>query len=233
MQSYNLSHNEWLANLFKSGLPLLELPNDFPRAIHQMLMSPFLMLSSLMLELSAWSINLGQASAELMYLSSLCQVHRLWLVHKCLSQAVVQMANPGLDPVHASKFHMANMLQRSHLLTNADTPPRTPHPASCPIDFHIRAEGSQIRDNMALNQSDPDHVNIIVDQLQILVDHHLVNDQGRAVEVFDSLGNICLELLAESAGVGVMIGSGEPLPESSDNGSDHDETFAFGNNGSD
>ena len=64
-------------------------------------------------------------------------------------------------------------------------------------------------------------------------DHHLVDDQGRAVEVFNSLGNIRLELLAESAGVGVMIGSGELSPESSDNGLDHDETFAFGNNGSD
>ena len=169
-QSYNLSHNEWLANLFKSGLPLPELPDDSPRVIHQMLMSPFLTSSSSMLELSAWSINLGQASAELMYLSLLCRVRRLRLVHECLSQAVEQMANLGLDPVHTSKFHMANMLQQSHLLTNTNTPPRTPHPASCPIDFHVRAEGSQIRDNMALDRSDPDHVNIIADQLQILAD---------------------------------------------------------------
>ena len=86
---------------------------------------------------------------------------------------------------------------------------------------------------MALNQSNPDHINIIMDQLWILVDHCLVNDQGRTVEVYDSLGNIHPELLAESAGVGVMIGSGEPSPESSDNGLDHGETFTFGNNGSD
>ena len=64
-----------------------------------------------MLELSAWSINLGQALLELMFLSLLCQVCCLWLTHECVNQAVVQMANPGLDPVHAAKFHVANMLQ--------------------------------------------------------------------------------------------------------------------------
>ena len=51
------------------------------------------------------------------------------------------------------------------------------------------------------------------------------------VEVFDMLGNIHLELLVESVGVGIMIGSGEPSPKSSDNGLDHGESFAFGNNG--
>ena len=37
----------------------------------------------------------------------------------------------------------------------------------------------------------------------------------------------------ESVGVGVMIGSGEPSPESSINRSDQGETFTFGNSGSD
>ena len=32
-QSCNLSHDEWLANLFSSGLPSPELPADFPLAI--------------------------------------------------------------------------------------------------------------------------------------------------------------------------------------------------------
>ena len=99
------------------------------------------------------------ATAELMYLSLLCRVHHLQLIHECLSQAVVQMANPGLDPVHAGEFHMANMLQQSHLLTNTATPPCTPHPTSCPINFHIGAAGSQIRDNMVLDRSNPDHIN--------------------------------------------------------------------------
>ena len=53
------------------------------------------------------------------------------------------------------------------------------------------------------------------------------------MEVFDLLGNVCLELLAESVGVGVMLGSGELSPESSVHGSDQGETFAFDNNGSD
>ena len=232
-QSYNLSHNKWLANLFKSGLPSPELPTNFPRAIRQMLMSPFPTLLSPMLELSAWSVNLGKVSVELMHLLSLCQVHCLQLVHKCLSRAVVQMANPGLDPVCTSKFHVANMLQQSRLLTNADTPPCTPHPVPCLINFRVRATGSQIGDNMALDRSDPDHVNSVADQLQTLVDHRLINDQGREVEVFNSMGNVHLELLVESVGVGVVIGSGEPSPESSANGSDQGETFTFGNNGLD
>ena len=53
------------------------------------------------------------------------------------------------------------------------------------------------------------------------------------VEVFDSLRNVCPELLAESLGVGIVVGSEEPSPESSHNGLDHGETSAFGNNGSD
>ena len=63
--------------------------------------------------------------------------------------------------------------------------------------------------------------------------HELVDERGRVVEVFDSLGNVHLELLAENVGIGIMIGSGEPSPESNDNRSDCGETFAFGNNGSD
>ena len=76
-QSSNLSHDKWLANLFSSGLPSPELPINFPLAIRRVLMSPFLTSSSSMLELSGWSIDLGQASLELMFLSSLCWVHRL------------------------------------------------------------------------------------------------------------------------------------------------------------
>ena len=61
----------------------------------------------------------------------------------------------------------------------------------------------------------------------------MIDDQGREVEVFNSLGNVHPELLAESVGVGIVLGSGEPLPESSVHGSDQGETFTFGNNGSD
>ena len=53
------------------------------------------------------------------------------------------------------------------------------------------------------------------------------------MEVFDSLGNVCPELLAGSLGVGVAIGSGELLPKSSVHGSDQGESFAFGNDGLD
>ena len=72
-----------------------------------------------------------------------------------------------------------------------------------------------------------------MDQLQTPVDHWLIDDQGREVEVFDSLGNVRPELLAESVGVGIMLGSREPSPESSVHGSDQGETFIFGNDGSD
>ena len=53
------------------------------------------------------------------------------------------------------------------------------------------------------------------------------------MEVFDSLGNVHPELLAESVGVGVVLGSGELSPESSVHGLDQGETFAFGNDGLD
>ena len=132
-QSSNQSHDEWLANLFSSGMPSPELPANSLLAIRQVLMSPFPTSSSLMLELSVWSIDLGQALLELMFLLLLCWVHRLWLIHECANRVVVQMANPGLDPVHAAEFHIANMLRQSCLLTGMDTPPHTPHLASCPM----------------------------------------------------------------------------------------------------
>ena len=53
------------------------------------------------------------------------------------------------------------------------------------------------------------------------------------MEVFDSLGNVRPELLAGSVGVAVVVGSGEPSPESSVHGLDEGEIFAFGNDGSD
>ena len=139
------------------------------------------------------------------------------------------MANPGLDPVNAAKFHVANMLQRSCLLTGADTPPHTPHPASHPINFCVGAIRSQIRADLSFNQNDPDHVNNTVDQLWTLVDCRLINDQGREVEVFDLLGNVRPELLMGNVGMDIAVGSGEPSPESSVHDSDQGETFAFSN----
>ena len=53
------------------------------------------------------------------------------------------------------------------------------------------------------------------------------------MEVFDPLGNIRPELLMGNVGVDVMVGSGEPSPESSVYGLDQGESFAFGNDGSD
>ena len=217
-QSSNLSHNEWLANLFSSGLPSPELPADFPLAIRRVLTSPFPTSSSSMLELSGWSIDLGQALLELMFLLSLCRVRHLRLIHECVNRSVVQMANLGLDPVNAAEFHMADMLQWSRLLTGTETPPRIPHPASCLINFHVGAIGSQIATNTSFDPVDPDHVNNAVDQLQTLSLSRLVNDQGRSVEVFDPLGNIHPELLMGNVGVDVMVGSGELSPESSVHG---------------
>ena len=233
MQSSNLSHDEWLANLFSSGLPSPKLPADFPLAIRRVVTSLFLISSSSMLELSGWAIDLGQASLELMFLSSLCRVRCLRLTHELAKRLVVQMANLGLDPVNAAEFHIADMLQRSHLLTGTETPPRIPHPASCLIDFCVGAIGSQIATDTSFNLADPDHVNNAADQLRMLSLSRLVDDQGRSVEVFDLLGNVCPELLMGSVGVDVMVGSGEPLPESSVHGSDQGESFAFGNDGSD
>ena len=168
LQSSNLSHNEWLANLFSSGLPSPELPTDFPLAIRRVLTSQFPTSSSSMLELSGWAIDLGQASLELMFLSSLCRVRRLRLTHKLAKRSVVQMANPGLDPVNAAEFHVADMLQWSRLLTGMETPPRIPHPASRPIDFRIRAIESQIATDTSFDPTDPDHVNNAADQLRTL-----------------------------------------------------------------
>ena len=232
-QSSNLSHDEWLANLFSSGLPSPELPADFPLAIRRVLMSQFPTSSSSMLELSGWAIDLGQASLELMFLSSLCRVCRLRLTHKLVKQSVVQMANPGLDPVNTAEFHIADMLQRSRLLTGTETPPHIPHPASRPINFHVRAIGSQIATDTSFDPADPDHVNNTADQLWTLSSSRLVDSQGRSVEVFDPLGNVRPELLVGNVGVDVTVGSGEPSPESSVHGLDQGESFAFGNNGSD
>ena len=232
-QSSNLSHDEWLANLFSSGLPSPELPADFPLAICRVLMSPFPTSLSLMLELSGWSIDLGQASLELMFLSSLCRVRCLWLTHKLVRQSVVQMANLGLDPVNATEFHVADMLQWSCLLTGMETPPRIPHPASRLINFRVGAIRSQIMTDTSFDPANPDHINNTVDQLRTLSLSRLVDDQGGSVEVFDLLGNVRPELLMGNVGVDVTVGCGELSPQSSVHGLDQGESFAFGNDGLD
>ena len=53
------------------------------------------------------------------------------------------------------------------------------------------------------------------------------------IKIFDSLGNVPLEVLMESPRRGLVIRSGELSPESSDNSSDLGESFAFGNDESD
>ena len=146
---------------------------------------------------------------------------------------MVQMANLGLDPVNAAEFHVADMLQWSRLLTSTETPPHIPHPASRPIDFHVGAIGSQIATDTSFDPTDSDHINNAAGQLWTLSLSRLVDDQGRSVEVFDLLGNVRPELLVGNVGVDVMVGSGEPLPESSVHGSDQGESFAFGNDGLD
>ena len=155
-------------------MPLPMLPEDFQRAIRRVLTSPFPNLSNSMLELSAWSINLGQASMEMMYLTLLFWVCHLQLVHECSAQSMVQMANPGMDPVHASKYHVADMLQQSHLLTAEDTPLHTPHLASCPIDYHVRAKGSLIGDNLVIDRSDPDHATVRATLHPVLPGHRQI-----------------------------------------------------------
>ena len=137
---------------------------------------------------------------------------------------MVQMANLGLDPVNAAEFHVADMLQRSCLLTGTETPPHIPHPASHLINFRVGAIGSQIATDMSFDPADPDHVNNAADQLQTLLLSRLVDNQGRLVEVFDLLGNIRPELLMGNVGVDVTVGSGEPSPESSVHGLDQGES---------
>ena len=53
------------------------------------------------------------------------------------------------------------------------------------------------------------------------------------MSVFDPMGNVHPEALAEVVGMDLVIRSGELLPKSSDHRSDHRETFTFGNDGSD
>ena len=93
------------------------------------------------------------------------------------------MANPGLDPVNAAEFHVADMLQQSCLLTGTETPPHIPHPASHPIDFRFGVIGSQIATNTSFDPADPDHINNAADQLRMLSLSRLVDNQGRLVEV--------------------------------------------------
>ena len=78
------------------------------------------------------------------------------------------MANPRLDPVNATEFHMADMLQWSCLLTGTETPPRIPHLVSRPIDFCIGAIGLQIATDTSFDPANPDHVNNATDQLRML-----------------------------------------------------------------
>ena len=232
--AFPMWHGERVAErCVSSGLPSPELPADFPLAIRRVLASQFPTSSSSMLELSGWVIDLGQALLEMMFISSLCQVRRLRLTHELAGRSVVQMANPGLDPVNAAEFHVADMLQRSRLLTGTETPPRIPHPASRPINFRVGAIGLQIATDTPFDPTDPDHVNNTADQLRTLSRSRLMDSQGRSVEVFDSLGNVRPELLVGNVGVDVTVGSGEPSPESSVHGSDQGESFAFGNDGSD
>ena len=52
--------------------------------------------------------------------------------------------------------------------------------------------------------------------------------EGQEVSVFNTMGNVHLEVLAKIPGMDLTIGSGEPSPESSEHGLDLGETFAFG-----
>ena len=71
------------------------------------------------------------------------------------------------------------------------------------------------------------------DQLMDLVSQVMYNREGWEVLVFDVMGNVCPEVLAEIPRMGLTIGSGEPSPESSEHGLDCGETFTFSNDGSD
>ena len=106
-----------------------------------------------------------------------------------------------------------------------ETPPPVPHPTTTLIDYHVGMESSLIRKRITIVPQDPD-------QLTALVNSPMYNREGQEVEVFDAMGNIYLEGLAEVLGMGLMIRSGELSPKSSINGSDCGETFAFGNDGS-
>ena len=107
-----------------------------------------------------------------------------------------------------------------------ETLPPTPHPATTCINYCIGAEDSPIRDRVAIIPSNPN-------QLMDLASQAMYNREGQEVQVFDAMGNVCSEVLVKIPRMGLTIRSREPLPKSSNHGSDYSETFAFGNDGSD
>jgi hypothetical protein len=121
-QEVAIAHDQFLQNLFSSSSVASDLPEDFPRAIRQVLTTPFPTEESELMELADQALRLGLASREILFMTLILRMRRECLVHASAGIAEVSDRDSTVDPSQAAEAWVSMLLHASRQLFQSTSP---------------------------------------------------------------------------------------------------------------
>ena len=97
-----------------------DLPTDFPRAIHQVLLTEFPSSEQPLIDVAMDVICLGVASAELRWLASVLRQRMDRLVLEASHREVAQVSWPGVTAHQAGRLFVTGIMRSTYRLADSD-----------------------------------------------------------------------------------------------------------------
>ena len=115
-----MGHDGFLQAIHQYEFVPQDLPTDFPRAIHQVLLTEFPSSKQPLIDVAMDVVCLGVASAELRWLASILQQRMDRLVLEASHQEVAQVSWPGVTAHQAGHPFVARIMHSTYCLADSD-----------------------------------------------------------------------------------------------------------------
>ena len=96
------------------------LPTEFPRAIRQVLLTDYPSDDQPLIDVAMDVVQLGQASAELIWISALLSQRRDLLAQEASRRETVRMNQPEVSEAQAGRLFVAGVMRTSRHLADSD-----------------------------------------------------------------------------------------------------------------
>ena len=115
-----MGHDGFLQAIHQYKLVPQDLPTDFPRAIHQVLLTEFPSSEQPLIDVAMDVVHLGVASAELRWLVSILRQRMDQLVLEASHREVAQVSWPGVTAHQAGRLFVAGIMRSTYRLADSD-----------------------------------------------------------------------------------------------------------------
>ena len=115
-----MGHNGFLQAIHQYEFVPRDLPTDFPRAIHQVLLMEFPSSEQPLIDVAMDVVRLGVASVELHWLASILQQRMDWLVLEVSHREVAQVSWPGVTAHQAGCLFVAGIMRLTYRLADSN-----------------------------------------------------------------------------------------------------------------